>query len=152
MPRTNPETAGHRKLRRNPSSDVLRQANSGPTPVKNSRNNPTGMFTLLKNGAPTLIFCPCTASEITGNNVPERTAKQAASRTRLLNRKLDSRDTSDSSLFSLRRYPRLEIISPMLKVMAKVRNPVNHGPIGELAKACTELTKPVRVNSVPKIQ
>ena len=35
-----------------------------------------------------------------GKSVPHRMVKQAASRTRLLNRKLDSRETSDSSLCS----------------------------------------------------
>ena len=56
-----------------------------------------GIFTVLKNGAPTLIFEPRTASESTGKSVPEITATQATSRIRLLNRKLDSRETSESS-------------------------------------------------------
>ena len=56
-----------------------------------------GMFTLLKNGGPTLILLPETHSERTGKSVPHSTAKQAASRIRLLNRKLDSRETSESS-------------------------------------------------------
>src|SRR5437016_4957122 len=34
------------------STDVLRQANSGPTPVRKSRNRPMGMFTLLTVGPP----------------------------------------------------------------------------------------------------
>jgi len=51
-----------------------------------------GIFTRLKNGGPTLIFDPRTASDNTGNKVPARTATQATSRIRLLNRKLDSRD------------------------------------------------------------
>ncbi len=56
-----------------------------------------GIFTRLKNGGPTLIFDPRTASESTGNSVPARTATQATSRIRLLNRKLDSRDSMESS-------------------------------------------------------
>ena len=62
-----------------------------------------GMFTRLKNGASTLIFSPVTASEITGNSVPQSTAKQLASRIRLLNRKLDSRESTLSSCASLLR-------------------------------------------------
>jgi hypothetical protein len=42
----------------------------------------------------------------TGKSVPQRTVKQAASRIRLLKRKLDSRETSDSSLFSVLRWSR----------------------------------------------
>ena len=49
------------------------------------------------------ILSPVTASEITGNSVPHSTAKQLASRIRLLNRKLDSRDTTLSSCASLLR-------------------------------------------------
>src|SRR6202023_3426103 len=30
--------------------------------------------------------------------------------------------------------------------------PTNHGPICELAKACTELTTPLRVRNVPRMQ
>src|SRR5579863_7770319 len=96
-PATTPPRSGHAKLRCSASSEVLRQASSGPTPVSNSRKSAIGMFTLLKNGGPTLILLPETHSERTGKSVPQRTAKQAARRTRLLNRKLDSRDTSESS-------------------------------------------------------
>ena len=76
------------------STELRRHAISGPTPVSSIRNKPMGMFTRLKNGASTLIFSPVTASEITGNSVPHRIAKQLASRIRLLNRKLDSRDST----------------------------------------------------------
>jgi len=31
--------------------EVFRHASSGPTPVRNSNSNPSGIFTLLKNGA-----------------------------------------------------------------------------------------------------
>ena len=74
-----------------------RHASSGPTPVKSSRNSAIGTFTLLKKGGPTLILLPVTHSDSTGNNVPQRMAKHAARRTRLLNRKLDSRETIESS-------------------------------------------------------
>src|SRR5215469_16235002 len=93
---------GQRKLRRKLSSDVLRHANRGPIPVRNTRKIPIGTFTRLKNGGPTVTLLPVTHSDKTGNNVPHNTAKHDTSSTRLLNRKLDSRDTSDSSLCSLR--------------------------------------------------
>src|SRR5204862_3950286 len=92
-------TPGMRKFLRRLSTDVLRQAKSGPRPVSKSKNRPMGMFTLLKKGAPTLILVPWIASEITGNNVPQSTAKHAASRRRLFTRKLDSRDTSERTVW-----------------------------------------------------
>src|SRR5215813_9374684 len=100
-PATSPKTLGHRKLRFKLSVDVLRQASNGPTPVRNRSNRPSGIFTLLKNGAPTLIREPVNHSENTGNSVPESTATQATNKTRLLNKKLDSRETIESSWFSL---------------------------------------------------
>src|SRR5690349_8898399 len=96
-------TAGHRKLRLMLAIEVLRQASSGPSAVSNKSNKAIGTLTRLKNGAPTVILCPCTHSERTGNSVPHSTVKQATSRTRLLKRKLDSRETSDSNRCSLRR-------------------------------------------------
>src|SRR5262250_2472109 len=98
-PLTTPKMLGHLKLRSRLSADVLRHASSGPTPVRNSSSKPSGMLTLLKNGAPTLMREPVNHSENTGNSVPESTATQATSSTRLLNRKLDSRETSESSWF-----------------------------------------------------
>src|SRR5262249_52391321 len=89
-------TAGQRKFRFKLLGDALRQASSGPTPVRKIRKIAMRTFTLLKNGGPTVIFEPVTASEMIGNIVPQKTAKQAASRIRLLNMKLLSRETIDS--------------------------------------------------------
>src|SRR5204863_7677007 len=96
--------AGDRKFRFRLFVDALRHASNGPTAVRNIRKIAIGTFTLLKKGALTVIFTPLTASEITGNIVPQKTAKQAASRIRLLNMKLLSRETIDSIWFSLLRY------------------------------------------------
>src|SRR5713101_787042 len=107
-PRTNamapavmPASRGPPKFLFRLSVEVLRHASSGPTPVRKSSRRATGMFTLLKKGAPTLIRDPDRASENTGKRVPERTAIQATSRSKLLNKKLDSRETMASSWFSL---------------------------------------------------
>src|SRR5258705_6088063 len=96
-PIANPETAGMRKFRFKLCVDALRHASSGPTPVRNIRKMAIGTFTLLKNGASTVILSPPPIhfgmfSEITGNIVPQNTAKQHASRIRLLKRKLLSRE------------------------------------------------------------
>src|SRR5271157_4775723 len=97
IPTTTPPASGHAKLRLSASNEVLRHASNGPTPVRNNKKSAMGTFTLLKNGGPTLILLPTTHSDNTGKSVPQRTAKHAARRTRLLKRKLDSRDTSESS-------------------------------------------------------
>src|ERR1700693_2508157 len=102
-------SAGHRKLRFKLSIEVLRHASSGPTAVRSKSSNATGTLTRLKNGGPTVTLLPCTHSDKTGNSVPHNTVKQATRRSRLLNRKLDSRDTSDSSLCSLRKCDRFLI-------------------------------------------
>src|SRR5208283_2913105 len=78
--------------------------------------------------------------------------KQTVRRRRLLNRKLDSRETSDSSLCSLLRCDRLY----MRKKLQTARvNPIktrNQVPIEDCAKACTELITPERVRNVPSIE
>src|SRR5712671_941722 len=96
-PAASPISSGQPKFRFRLSVEVFRHASNGPTPVKNSSSSPIGMFTLLKNGAPTLMRSPVNHSEKTGNSVPERTATQATSSSKLLNRKLDSRETMESS-------------------------------------------------------
>src|SRR5262252_9204780 len=53
---TAPAMPGQRKFRRKLSADVFLHARSGPTPVKNNSKRPSGILTLLKNGAPTLIL------------------------------------------------------------------------------------------------
>src|SRR5256885_13680136 len=100
-PASSPAISGQPKFRFKLSADVLRQASSGPTPVRKSKSRPMGMLTLLKKGAPTLIFEPETVSENTGKSVPESTATQDTNRIKLLNRKLDSRETIESRWFSL---------------------------------------------------
>src|SRR5215510_2310625 len=102
-PASSPSSKDPPKLRFTLSKEVLRQASSGPTPVRKSRKSPMGILTLLKKGGPTLILLPETASESTGKSVPESTATHATNRIRLLKRKLDSRDTRASSWLSLLR-------------------------------------------------
>src|SRR5713226_2189011 len=97
IPAAKPPSRGTPKLRFRLSSEVFRQASRGPTPVRNNKNRPIGILTLLKKGAPTLILVPAIHSEKTGKSDPERTATPATSRIRLLNRKLDSREIIESS-------------------------------------------------------
>src|SRR5438552_10487601 len=142
-------TVGARKFRFTLSNEVLRHASMGPTPVSTSRNRPMGIFTLLKNGGPTVTLCPCTHSLRMGKSVPHSTAKHETSSTRLLKRKLDSRETSDSSLFSLFKCERFLMKKNRHVEKITPRKIMNQLPIDDCAKACTELTTPLRVRNVP---
>ena len=147
-----PAMVGNVKFRRRLSIEERRQARSGPTPVISRSPSPSGTFTRLKKGAPTVICSPCTASERTGNSVPQSTAKQAASSSRLLNRKPDSRETTASSSFSERRSLTRVINSAAERTVAATMKTRKRQANSEDAKACTEETIPLRVRKVPKTQ
>src|SRR5690242_1287875 len=151
-PTTSATSVGIRKLRRRLATEVFRHASNGPTAVSSSNSKATGIFTRLKNGGPTVTFVPCTHSERIGKRVPHRTVKQATSRMRLLNRKLDSRETSDSSLCSLRNCLRFFTKNAVQTANVSARKTTNQSPIEDCAKACTELTTPLRVRKVPKME
>src|SRR5215469_15028618 len=91
------------------------------------------------------------SSEIFGNHVPHKTVKQSAQKSRLLNMKLDSRETMDSSLCSLRRWSLFMRKKKMNTAKVMARNQANQVPIDDCAKACTELIIPLRVRNVPRI-
>src|SRR5260370_11741147 len=76
-PATSPPRSGEPKLRFKLSSEVLRQASSGPTPVRKRRNNATGMLTLLKNGGPHPTFHPASSSAHHRANLPDRNTAHA---------------------------------------------------------------------------
>ena len=83
-------------------SDARRQAITGPTPISRISGRPNATTKKLKNGALTVIFSPVTASEMSGNVTPHSTANARPTNSRLLNRKVASRETSDSMRCSLR--------------------------------------------------
>src|ERR1043166_854176 len=86
-----------------------------------------------------------------GKSVPQSTAKQAPNRSRLLNMKLDSRDTSDSSWFSERKWSRFRTKTTIQTTAVMPRNTENQVPMLDCANAWTELTMPERVSMVPRI-
>ena len=69
-------------------------------PVSPSSSRPSGTFTRLKNGGPTVILVPRTSSERIGNSVPHSTENAMPTSSRLLNRNAASRLTTDSSCTS----------------------------------------------------
>ena len=107
----------------------------------------SGEITWLKNGGPTVIFTPRTHSVTTGNTVPQKIAKQMASRIRLLKRNAASREKNDSSWFSERRSGRRQTMSAVETTITKARK---NGPRPDCVKLCTEDTTPERVRNVPK--
>src|ERR1700753_3612627 len=129
---------GRMKLRRRARMEVERQGSIGPAPVSRISSRPIGTTTRLKNGGPMVTLEPCTYSDRTGNSVPQRTVKQAIRRIRLLNRKLDSRETIDSSLFSARRWSRCRKYVNRQTAKTITRNVGNKPPTDLCAKACTE--------------
>src|ERR1700681_888776 len=145
-------TAGKRKFRLRLSTEVLRHASNGPTAVSSKSNKATGTATRLKNGGPTVTLCPCTNSERIGKNVPHKIVKQTVSRRRLLNRKLDSRETSASSLCSLLRCDRFRTRKYVHTASVNPMNTRNQVPIEDCANACTELITPERVRKVPSME
>ena len=87
-----------------------------------------------------------------GKSVPQSTVKQATSRRRLLNKKLDSRETRDSSLCSLLRCDLFFTKKNTQVASVSAINTTNQSPIEDWAKAWTELMTPERVRKVPSIE
>ena len=76
---------------------ALRQAISGPTPVRNSSVSPIGTIHRLKNGADTVMRSWNSASDSVGNIVANSMKNAANSRIQLLSRNAASRDSHESS-------------------------------------------------------
>ena len=93
-----------------------------------------------------------TAFEIIGKIVPQSTAKTAASKIQLLKRNPLSRETTESSRFSLFRKSSRKKSSVSEKKIMMPRNTAKKMPMFDWAKACTEETMPLRVRNVPKMQ
>ena len=71
-------------------------------PVRTSSVNPIGIIHWLKNGGPTVMRSPVTASLSVGNIVANRTNPAQNNRIQLLNMNAASRDSHESSSFRAR--------------------------------------------------
>ena len=143
---------GMRNCRRRFATDARRQAISGPMPVRSRSSRPSGMFTVLKNGGPTVILLPRTASLMIGKSVPHSTEKAIPTSTRLLYRNAASRLTMLSSSAVDRRSWSRVVTRYAVRTIARMRNPANHFPTGDWAKEWTLEITPLRVMKVPKIE
>src|SRR4029453_15553537 len=93
---------GHRNDCARLRVDDLPQASSGPMPVRNSSVSPIGSIHLLKNGGPTVMRSPVTASLKVGNIVANRTKKAQNRRIQLFTMKAASREAHESSVLRAR--------------------------------------------------
>ena len=106
----------------------------------------------MKKGAPTVIFSPFTASDKTGNIVPQKTEKQIKPKIILLNRNPLSLDVKDSILLLAFNVGSLTRIRAIQIIRIRIIKPRNIGPKSETANEWTEDIIPLRVKNVPKIQ
>src|SRR5256885_13426080 len=132
-------------------TDARRQAMSGPMPVSANSARPSGMFTWLKNGGPTVTLVPWTSSDRIGNRVPHNTEKAMPMNSRLLNRKLASRLTIDSSRASAPSSGSRLAYSAKLAVPVTIRNARKKYPTLDWVNEWTLEITPERVMNVPKI-
>ena len=95
---------------------------------------------------------PRTASEKTGNNVPQKTAKHITTKTKLLNKNPLSLEVKDSILFSDLKSDLLKYMSVNEKISIKKTKIKKIGPNEDAVKECTELITPDLVKNVPNIQ
>src|SRR4029079_1699311 len=102
-----------------------RHAISGPIPDSSTSTSVSGTVYWSNHGGPTDAWLPVTASEISGKNVPQKITKQSPTSTRLLSRKIASRESSESSLCSERRSGARETtsaIEPAIITPIRTRN------------------------------
>src|SRR6185437_9937035 len=109
----------------------------------------SGAFTVSKNGGPTVILTPRTASDRTGKSVPQKTAKAMPINTKLLNRNAASRDRYDSISAGVRNCLTRESNSAVYATTTVNRKVKKNGPRPDWVNECTEEITPLRVMKVP---
>jgi hypothetical protein len=83
--------------------------------VKRTSSTPIGVTYRLNHGAASECFSPVKNSEINGKKVPQKITSARPTRSRLLTRKIDSREASDSirrSGLSWSRRVTIRIVEP----------------------------------------
>src|SRR3954453_10804545 len=145
----NVNASGATTTRLSPDSVTRRQANMGPMPDSSTSTSASGTVSRSNQGGPTLAFSPVSASEISGKKVPHMITRARPTRTRLLSRKNDSRESSESSRASERRSGRRDSTSATEKATTIPMNTRNWVPIVEAPKAWIESRMPERTRKVP---
>ncbi len=90
-----------------------------------------------------------TASAISGKNVPQKITATRPTRSRLLTRKTDSRESSESIRRSERRSSRRLMISAVEPIRTTAIRPSSGPPTVEAPKAWIDSSTPERTRNVP---
>ena len=124
---------------------------SGPIPLSRTSASASGTTYWSNHGGPTDALSPVTASEMSGKKVPKKITAQSPTSTRLLPRKTASRDSSESSLFSLRSDSRRDTTRAIEPAIITAMSVTNGTPSVEAPKAWIESRIPERTRNVPRI-
>ena len=98
-----------------------------------------------------LRWRPVTASAISGKNVPQKTTKQSATSSRLLSRKIASRESSESSRCSERSDSARVATRKIEPAIIAAISSRNGTPSVEAPNAWIEFSTPERTRNVPRI-
>src|SRR5207245_4681237 len=107
--------------------------------------------TVVNHGSRTVYFTPTTASESIGSSVPHSTANAMTMNTKLLNMKVASRLTIDSSRASAVSNGSRLAYSAKLATPEMIRNARKKYPTLDWVNECTLEITPARVMNVPKL-
>ncbi len=117
--------------------------------MKSTSTIASGAVSRSNQGDPSDDRSPVIASEISGKKVPQKITAASPTRSRLLIRKTDSRDASDSIRRSERRSPRRETISAAEPITTTAISPSSGPPTVEAPKAWIDSRMPERTRKVP---
>src|SRR3954447_21541514 len=124
-------------------------ASSGPNGTATSKGTKSGPKVRLKNGAPTEILSPVSASSTSGYSVPTNTVAQAVAKNRLLNTSALSREIGANSPPCLSSGAR-QANSARLPPMNTIRiTRMNRPRAGSVEKVWTDVNTPDRTRNVP---
>ncbi len=116
---TRATASGNLKTRFADAQVTRRQASSGPIPVKRTRRIASGVVYLSNQGAASELFWPVKSSEISGKKVPQAITTVIPTSSKLLIRKIDSREINESIRFGDLRSSRRETrsrVDPMTTI------------------------------------
>jgi len=97
-----------------------------------------------------VIFVPPMPSLRIGKIVPMNTVNAVLTNSTFCSRKMPSRENAASSVFSLLSVSRRVSHSAVEAMSMTAIAPMNHGPMSDAANACTLVSRPLRMNAVPK--
>ena len=126
-----------------------RQANRGPIPVNRTTRIASGVVYRLNHGAASEAFWPVNSSEISGKNVPQKITAARPTSSRLLTRKIASRESRDSIRLVERRSSSRERIKSVEPITTTAIRPSSGPPTVEAPNAWIDSRMPDRTRKVP---